>query len=197
MSKRRSVSKRVLSRQSRTLHGLYDVLRAEKRRKWDRDLPFEELLFDRIERARSLKFGSGSTIYHNSYVYGDVKVGKNTWIGPFTLLDGSGGLTVGDYCNISTGVLIYSHDTVARVMSKGRAPLVRGAVHIGDCCYIGSHAVIAKDVRIGDHVIVGACSFVNRDVPPFTIVAGVPCRRIGRIRLDRNGLPKLIFDRRH
>jgi acetyltransferase-like isoleucine patch superfamily enzyme len=196
MPKRKRPSTRAVLRQSKILHDLYDVLRLEKRRQWDRDLPFEELLFDRIERARSLNFGSGSTIYHNSYVYGDVTVGAHTWIGPFTVLDGSGGLTVGDYCNISTGVLIYSHDTVERVLSRGKAPLVRGPVQIGDCCYIGSHAVIAKDVRIGDHVVVGACSFVNRDVAPFSIVAGAPCRRIGRVRLDRNGMPKLIFNRR-
>ena len=61
-----------------------------------RDLPLDEMLFDRWERARSLGFGPGASIYHNSYVYGDVRVGAGTWVGPFTILDGSGGLGVGD-----------------------------------------------------------------------------------------------------
>jgi hypothetical protein len=74
---------------------LYESLRAEMRNQWNRDLPLEELLFDRWERAERLGFGKGTSIYHNSYVYGDVKVGRNTWIGPFTVLDGSGGLKIG------------------------------------------------------------------------------------------------------
>jgi len=65
---------------------LYNKLRDEMRQNWQRDLPVEEMLFDRWERAKSLGFGEESSIYHNSYVYGDVKVGKNTWIGPYTLL---------------------------------------------------------------------------------------------------------------
>ena len=94
------------------LRGVYDALRSEMREKWHRDLPLEELLFDRWERARKLGFGEGTSIYHNSYVYGDVHVGERTWIGPFTILDGSGGLRIGSNCSISAGVHIFTHDSV-------------------------------------------------------------------------------------
>lgn len=100
---------------------LYELLRNEMRRRWNRDLPLEELLFDRWERARLLGFGEGTSIYHNSYVYRDVEVGKQTWIGPFTLFDGGGGLVIGDYCSISSGVQIYTHDTVKWAVSSGQA----------------------------------------------------------------------------
>src|SRR5437667_11348420 len=90
----------------RSLVRLYERLRLNMREHWQRDLPFEELLFDRWERAKSLGFGEGTSIYHNSYVYGNVKVGTHTWIGPYTLLEGSGGLQIGDYCSISAGVHI-------------------------------------------------------------------------------------------
>jgi acetyltransferase-like isoleucine patch superfamily enzyme len=163
------------------LRGVYDALRAEMRGRWHRDLPLEELLFDRWERARQLGFGEGASIYHNSYVYGDVLVGANTWVGPFTLLDGSGGLRIGSNCSISAGVHIFTHDSVQWAVSGGVAPYERAPVSIGDCCYIGSQTVIAKGVTIGDHCIVGACSFVNRDLPPFTIAAGAPCRETGRV----------------
>lgn len=56
----------------------------------NRSLPFADLLFDRWERAKMLGFGEGTSVYDSAYIFGDVKVGKNTWIGPFTILDGSG-----------------------------------------------------------------------------------------------------------
>src|SRR4051812_31709636 len=173
---------------------LYEELRADARSKWQRDLPFEELLFDRWERAASLGFGEGTSIYHSSYVFGDVSVGRNTWIGPFTLLDGTGGLTIGDNCSISTGVQIYSHDTVKWAVSGGTAPYEHEPVTIGSSCYIGSQSVIAKGITIGAGSVIGACSFVNRDVPPNSIVGGVPVRPLGRVEHGEGG-PELVIDR--
>lgn len=164
-----------------------EQLRTNMRQRFDRDLPLEELLFDRWERARNLGFGEGTSIYHNSYVFGSVKVGQNTWIGPFTILDGSGGLEIGSTCSISAGVQIYTHDTVTWALSGGRAEYERSAVSIGDACHIGSQTVIAKGVTIGEHSVVGACSFVNRDIPPYTVAFGVPCRPRGRVVIDEVG----------
>jgi acetyltransferase-like isoleucine patch superfamily enzyme len=163
------------------LRSVYDELRSDMRQKWHRDLPFEELLFDRWQRARQLGFGDGTSIYHNSYVYGDVQVGQRTWIGPFTILDGSGGLRIGSNCSISAGVHIFTHDSVQWAVTGGVAPYERAPVSIGDCCYIGSQTVVAKGVTIGSHCVIGACSFVNRDLPPFTIASGAPCRPTGRV----------------
>jgi acetyltransferase-like isoleucine patch superfamily enzyme len=177
-----------------TLRDLYDTLRTDMRSKWHRDLPLEELLFDRWERARELGFGEGSSIYHNSYVYGDVAVGANTWIGPFTMLDGSGGLTIGDYCSISSGVHIYTHDTVAWAVSGGRTGSQPAPVVIGDCCYIGSQTVVAKGVSIGEHAVVGAASFVNRDVPAFSVSVGSPARQIGRVVVADDGAVSLDYE---
>lgn len=128
----------------KALQTLYSNRRDAMRREWKRDLPFEELIFNRWERAKSLGFAEGSSIYQHSYVFGDVKVGKNTWIGPNTLLDGSGGLTIGDFCSISAGVQIFSHDSVKWALSGGRAEYEKSPVKIGNCCYVGSHTVIAK-----------------------------------------------------
>lgn len=173
----------------------YERLRATVRQRWQRDLPLTELLFDRWERARSLGFGEGTSIYHNSYIFGDVKVGEKTWIGPFTLLDGSGGLTIGSNCSISAGVQIYTHDTVKWAVSGGKATYERAPVQIGDCCYIGSQTVIAKGVTIGAHSIIGSCAFVNRDIPPYTIAVGVPCRPIGRVVIDGDDV-QLIYNKK-
>jgi acetyltransferase-like isoleucine patch superfamily enzyme len=163
---------------------LYVVLREEMRAKWNRDLPLEELLFDRWERAKSLGFETGSSIYHSSYVYGDVRVGENTWIGPLTVLDGTGGLTIGRYCSVSAGVQIYTHDTWRWAVSGGQRDHDREPVTIGDCCYVGSQTVITKGVQIGDRSVIGACSLVNRNIPSNVVAAGVPCRVIGRVIVE-------------
>jgi acetyltransferase-like isoleucine patch superfamily enzyme len=56
-------------------------------------------------------------------------------------------------------------------------------VEIGEDVWIGAHAVVLPGVRIGSGAVVGAGAVVNRDVPPNTIVGGVPARVIG----DRRG----------
>lgn len=178
----------------RQLRELYDSLRADMAARWQRDLPLEELLFDRWERARNLGFGEGSSIYHNSYVYGDVRVGEKTWIGPFTLLDGTGGLTIGDSCSISAGVQIYTHDTVQWAVSGGQAAAEHASVSIGDRCYIGSQSVVAKGVTIGDQSVIGACSFVNRPIPPNTVAYGVPCRPVGWVEVGPGGIMRVVHD---
>ena len=111
---------------------------------FNRSLPFADEVLDRWERAKKLKFGEGSSIYDSSYVFGEVVVGKNTWIGPFTVIDGSGGLEIGDNCTISSGVHIYTHDNVAQTLSGGKASIEREKVVIGNCTYIGPFS--SKDI---------------------------------------------------
>lgn len=176
------------------LGALHARLRTEMAERWDRDLPLQDLLVDRWERARTLGFGEGSSIYASAYVYGDVTVGAGTWIGPNALLDGSGGLTIGEGCDISAGAQLYSHDTVERVLSEGRREISRAPTAVGDHCHVGAGAVVAKGVTIGDHSVIGACAFVNRDVPPFTVAAGVPARPIGRVVVEADGAVTLAYD---
>ncbi len=172
-----------LERLAQSLRDLRQSLRQGMMETWNRSLPFEDELFDRWERARFLGFGQDTSIYPNSYVYGDVRVGHHTWVGPMTLLDGTGGLTIGDYCSISTGVQIYTHETVNWALTGGKAGYDYAPVRIGNCCFIGPLSVIRKGVVIGDHSVVGAHSFVNRSVPPYTVVAGVPARPIARVEI--------------
>lgn len=154
-------------------------LAAEVRERWHRSLPVGDYLVDRWEKARLLGFGEGASVYDSAVVLGDVRVGKHTWIGPFTVLDGSGGLEIGDYCSISAGVQIYSHDTVRWATSGGRTDPDRSPVRIGSRCYIGPHAVISKGVTIGDGCVIGANSLVNSDVPAGSTAWGTPARVTG------------------
>lgn len=146
---------------------------------FNRTLPFGDYIVDRWEKARELGFGQGTTIYDSSLVLGNVKVGANTWIGPFTVLDGSGGLEIGSNCSISAGVQIYSHDTVGRSVSGGNVQTVRVATKIGSDCYLGPNVVVAKGVTIGDKTVIGANSLVMTDIPTGSRAFGTPCRVVG------------------
>ena len=93
-------------------------------------------------------------------------VGEGTWIGAFTVIDGSGGLTIGKGCDISSGVHIYTHSSTRRCVSARAHPVVdRTPVVIGDCVFIGANAVVNMGVTIGSHAVVGAGAVVTRDVP--------------------------------
>lgn len=146
--------------------------------KYNRVLPLNELLTDRWEKANFLGFGSGTSIYDSSLVIGEVNVGINTWIGPFTVLDGSGGLTIGNNCSISAGVQIYTHDSVQWAISGGKDAYAYGQVKIGNNCYIGPNTIIAKGVEIGEGTIIGANSFVNKSFDAQSKIAGNPARQL-------------------
>jgi acetyltransferase-like isoleucine patch superfamily enzyme len=159
-----------------SLKSLIAELRREKRERFRRHVSVGDLLTDRWEIAREYGFGEGTSCYDNVLILGDVRVGRNCWIGPNTILDGQGGLTIGDHCDVSAGVQIYTHHTVRRVLSGGAAPVDRAPVVIGSRVYIGPQTVIQKGVTIGDDVVIGAMSLVNRDVPSGARVWGVPAR---------------------
>jgi acetyltransferase-like isoleucine patch superfamily enzyme len=153
--------------------------RQEIKDKYKRVLPLNEVFTDRWEKAKFLGFGQRTSVYDSVVVIGNVEVGENTWIGPFCLLDGSGGLKIGSNCSISTGVQIYSHDTVQWAVSGGVAPYEYGTTVIEDNCYIGPNTIIAKGVTIAKGTIVGANSFVNRSFEAGVKIAGSPAKLIG------------------
>lgn len=183
-----------LERFAQLLRACYEANDERLRDEYQRSLSFQDGAFDRWERARRLGFGEGASIYNSALVYGDVRVGRNTWVGPNTLLDGTGGgLEIGDFCSVSAGVQIYTHDTVLWALSGGALTRAQGKVRVGDCVYIGSQSIIAAGVTIGSRCVVGANSFVNRDIPDRTVVGGSPARRLGTVIGDGESV-RIAFD---
>lgn len=158
------------------LREFFRTRRNEVDAQYDRTLPFGDYVSDRWEKARMLGFGEGTSIYDSAHVFGKVTVGRKTWIGPFTILDGSGGLVIGDNCSISAGVQIYSHDTVEHAVSGGERPAVYAPTRIGNNCYIGPNSVIARGVNVADGAIIGANSLVLIDIPERGKAYGNPAR---------------------
>lgn len=158
----------------------------KSKKEWDRILPFGEYISDRWVKAKQLGFGFDSSIYDSSLVFGNVKVGKNTWIGPFTILDGTGGLIIGDNCSISAGVQIYSHDNVEKTIFGNAKNIRYSQTIIGDNTYIGPNTIVQKGVVIGSRVIIGANSFVNKSIESGVKAWGSPIKVVGPV--DNEGI---------
>lgn len=167
------------------LEKLYDLKARIFLSKYRRLVPFGDMISDRWSKASKLGFGEGASIYDSSLVLGDVKVGKNTWIGPQTVLDGyAAPLTIGDYCSISAGVQIYTHNTVKWAVTGGIHKNESAPVTVGSYVYIGPQTIITKGVRIGEHVIIGACSYVDKSIEDYSVVWGQPAKIVGRVVMN-------------
>lgn len=133
----------------------------------------------------------------HAWVIGEPAVGEGTWIGAFTVIDGSGGLTIGRGCDISSGAHIYTHSSVRRCVSGREYPVVeRRPVTIGDHVFVGANAVVSMGVTIGDRAVIGAGAVVTKDVPAQAIVAGVPARIVGQVELAESRPPELVYPAR-
>jgi acetyltransferase-like isoleucine patch superfamily enzyme len=131
-------------------------------------------------------------------IIGKPEIGAGTWIGYFTLLDASGGLKIGRQCSISSGVQIYTHDSVRwslENLEKDRVNYThvdRAPVTIGDYVYIGANVIVTKGVTIGNRCVIGAGAVVTKSLPAQVVAIGVPARIVGRVTFDRRGKSRII-----
>lgn len=130
----------------------------------------------------------------HAWLLGDPSIGEGVWIGAFCVIDGSGGLQIGPGCDISSGVHIYSHSSVARCVSDGAVEIDRAPTVIGQNVHIGANAVILMGAHIGSHSIIGAGAVVKEFtvVPEYSLVVGVPARVIadGAKKLLEKTIPR-------
>ena len=143
--------------------------------------------YERSEARAMPQFGFEHGIPANSYnphawIIGEPEIGEQVWIGAFTVIDGSGGLTVGSGSHISSGVQIYTHSSVSKCLSAGELPIVRNPTVIGKNVHIGANAVVLMGAAIGDGSIIGAGAVVleNFKAPPGSVIVGVPGRIIDK-----------------
>jgi acetyltransferase-like isoleucine patch superfamily enzyme len=136
-------------------------------------------------RVLGMRIGEGSALLMDLYLHirgrprpgrPGISIGRRSVINQQCSLDGRGGLTIGDYVNISPGVWILtdSHDMHDPLFREVLAP-----VKIGNHVWIGSRAMILPGVTLGEGAVVAAGAVVTRNVEPFTVVAGVPACPIG------------------
>jgi len=111
------------------------------------------------------------------------QVGENCIIIPRSLGTEPYLVKIGNHVAINQGVKLHTHDGGTWVFRQEIPDLrVFGPVIIEDNCFIGEDAEILPNVTIGKNSIVGAGSVVIADVPPGSIVMGVPARRFGSLK---------------
>lgn len=130
---------------------------------------------DRLTMEKGANFGTGkgisvgsfSGIGLNAYIRGPLKIGDNVLMGPD--------------CIILTSNHNYaSLDKPIRQQGSSVQP-----VHIGNDVWIGTRVIILPGVTIGDGAIIAAGSVVTKNIPPYTVVGGVPARVIKeRVKLS-------------
>jgi acetyltransferase-like isoleucine patch superfamily enzyme len=124
-----------------------------------------------------VKIGQGSTVYWRCRFFrpDGVSIGNHSIIGNDAFLDGRYGLAIGDNVNIGGEVAIF---TAEHDVDDPAFKMVGGAVAIDDYVYIGSRATILPGVTIGKGAVVATGAVVTKDVPPYTVVGGVPAGKL-------------------
>lgn len=106
----------------------------------------------------------------------NLKIGKRVFINCCCKFQDQAGITIGDDVLIGHGCTIatLNHETDA----EKRGNLLLGRVQIGDKVWIGANVTILPGVKIGEGAILAAGAVVNKDVPSYTVVGGVPAKII-------------------
>ncbi len=137
-----------------------------------------------VEKGGSIEIGDDSEIRHHAVLEttgrynGSIRIGNHSVIGVGNWLQGSGEIFIGDDVIIGPYTVIVStnHKYEDCETPVAQQPLETGKVHIANDVWIGAHVTIAHNVSIGAHSIIGANSFVNADIPAYSVVVGSPAK---------------------
>lgn len=105
-----------------------------------------------------------------------ISIGEDCVVNKYSLLDGRVGLQIADHVDIAKGCEIW---TCTHLPNNNNHATICKTVIIEDHVWIGAHVTIMPGVHIGRGAIIGTKSVVTKDIPPLSIVAGVPSKIIG------------------
>ena len=139
-----------------------------------------------------VEIGAGTLVMHGSvlhvYNFRDlphafIRIGRDSLVGEYSVIRGQGGVTIGDRVYTSPGTQIIA---VNHIFNDPQRPFVEQGITaegivIEDDVWLGSNCVITDGVRVGKGAVVAAGAVVTKDVPPHTIVVGVPAKVLREI----------------
>jgi acetyltransferase-like isoleucine patch superfamily enzyme len=142
----------------------------------------------KIIKPEVIEIGDYSMIDDFTFIYGGkgIKIGKYVHIASFVSVIGGGNLVVGNYADISCGSRILTGtDTynngrrMSSALPRSQRKVIVGKVVIEKDVFIGTNVVIHPNVRIGKGAIIGSNSLVLKNIEPWSINVGSPCKKIG------------------
>lgn len=137
-----------------------------------------------IDASREGRIVLGDQVTLNRYAYlqggrGHIRLGDRVEINNFSIVNGTGGVDIGDDVLVGPGVRIISYRHQFAIGQTIRSqPIVGLPIRIGRDVWIGANAVVLAGVTVGDGAVIGAGAVVRGDVPPGAVVGGVPARVI-------------------
>lgn len=134
-----------------------------------------------LEARGAITVGAGTIIREGAILQaygGRIELGSDCTVNAYCVIQGNGGVKIGNNVLIAAHVCIFSANHVFSdpdrpIRSQGET---REGVEIGSDVWIGAGAKILDSVWIGRGAVVAAGAVVTRDVPEFTVVGGVPAR---------------------
>jgi len=145
---------------------------------------------------KHVKIGDNSIISEDTWINVNhrqpdifsIKIGNNCFIGRRNFLNSGGDLEINDYCLTGPDCCFLGSD---HVYDSPFTPYIatgatKSSIKIGVNCWLGAHVNVLKNVSIGYGSVIGASTLVNRNIPPFSLVVGNPCRIIKRFDISRN-----------
>jgi acetyltransferase-like isoleucine patch superfamily enzyme len=177
----------TFSKEQRLLHFLWDAFeRTPVSLATNFAIPFRRILAKKLFRQCGKNFCAEANVRFN---FGQaISAGDNLFINCGTFLDTKGGLIIGDSVGIGEFVRIFTHNH----SESDHAERTYDPVTIKDYAKIYSNSLIFPGVTIGEQAIVAGGAVVTKDVPPNTLVAGIPAKVIrqrkneGRVREELN-----------
>ncbi len=142
----------------------------------------------KIAKPEVVEIGDYSMIDDFTFMYGGngITIGRYVHIASFVSIIGGGELVIGDYADIACGSRILTGtDTykggkrMSSALPYEQRNIVRGKIIIGKDAFIGTNVVVHPNITIGEGAVIGSNSLALKDVEPWSINVGSPCRKIG------------------
>ncbi len=119
------------------------------------------------------------------------EIGHHSYIGMYSYINH---VKTGSYCSISgyvtIGAMEHDYSDISTSTHLGSNGYDDRITYIGNDVWIGAQVVVRQGVRIGDGAVIGANSFVNKDVPPYAIIFGSPAK-VYKYRFDEKKIKKI------
>ncbi len=127
-----------------------------------------------MQLMKKEKFKFISVVSKDSKIDRTARVGRNTSIGSFALINSDA--RVGDGVIVNSGVIVEHDVRISDYSTISPGAIILGSVELGTRVYVGGGAIIRNNVKVGDDVIVGMGAVVTKDIPSKSIAIGNPPR---------------------